>query len=194
MKRPRIPRISKKLLIITVPIATFMLGATAALYAAQSSYSYKHPYSDDQVQKIVVGEYSSANYQTSINIDEIYDLVNQERTKAGLKPLTRNARLDASAKAKCLHMVENGYWSHYAPDGTPPWLFITKQGYGYSTAGENLAKDFATSSGIVRGWMSSQGHKDNILNTQFTESGMAGCNTTENETTISIVQHFAKPL
>ena len=128
----------------------------------------------------------------TLNTDEIFTLVNKEREKVGLKPLIRDARLDASAAAKCNDMVTRNYWSHADPDGVMPWHFMVEQGVTYSTAGENLAKDYVTSLGVVSGWMKSEGHKANILSTNFEESGVAVCDGGGTITYLGVaVQHFA---
>ena len=122
--------------------------------------------------------------------DEIFTLVNQEREKVGIKPLIRDARLDASAAAKCNDIAVRQYWSHADPDGVMPWHFIQEAGYDYVTAGENLAKEYYSSAGMVSGWMSSQGHKANILNADFAEAGVSTCESTINGAGIA-VQHYA---
>lgn len=194
MKLPSMPKISKKLLMVALPVVTFMLGATAALYAVQTSYSQKAPYSDSQQKTVVAGEFSSAGYYSEFDVNKMYELVNRERIKAGLNPLTRNAKLDASAKAKCDDMVTRDYWGHEDPNGRMAWHYLAENGYSYKIAGENLAKKYKTNAGVVAGWMSSPGHKANILRAEYTESGMAGCNSTDDQPDVIVVQHFAKPL
>lgn len=115
-------------------------------------------------------------YATSISAAEVIALSNQQRAANGLAALRTNSQLNQAATAKAQHMFANDYWAHFAPDGTPPWYFITASGYSYSTAGENLAKDFNTSAGVVNGWMASSGHRANILNTSFQDTGVAVVN------------------
>lgn len=115
-------------------------------------------------------------YATSISASEIIALSNNERTSRGLGALATSAALTQAAQAKAAHMFANNYWAHVAPDGTTPWYFMGQAGYAYIAAGENLAKDFDTSVGVVNGWMNSQGHRDNILNTSFLDTGVAAVN------------------
>lgn len=115
-------------------------------------------------------------YATSISTAEIISLSNNERTSRGLGALATNSALNAAALAKANHMIANDYWAHVAPDGTTPWDFIAGAGYSIYTAGENLAMGFMTSSGVVQGWMNSPGHKANILNDTFADTGVAAVN------------------
>jgi uncharacterized protein YkwD len=127
---------------------------------------------------------------------EVAILSNQQRVDAGLAPLQRNPMLDQSASAKLEHMLENGYWAHDAPDGTTPWYFFDLSGYRHDIAGENLARDFDTSRGVVDGWMDSPSHRDNMLTPGYTEMGVAAKYLTLGSVSRGwlIVAHYAKPL
>lgn len=102
-------------------------------------------------------------YATAISVGELHSISNAQRTNNGIAPLSLNGQLNQAALAKAQHMFANNYWAHNAPDGTTPWSFISNAGFTYSIAGENLAKNFSTSAGVVDGWMNSPGHRDNIL-------------------------------
>lgn len=125
-----------------------------------------------------VGKTQILGYAVNINTNDVFIASNQERIKAGLDPLTINNSLVYAATAKANHMFANNYWAHIAPDGTTPWSFIITSGYSYSTAGENLAKGFNTSVGVVDGWMGSPTHKANVLNVDFKDVGYAAVNGT----------------
>lgn len=124
---------------------------------------------------------------SDITIENLFNEVNSERIKAGLSPLTLNYYLNQSAADKCADMAEYNYWAHENPNGTSPWYFVGKY-VRYRTAGENLAKEFHTTAGLVRGWMSSPTHRDNIVKPEFTQVGYGIC---EDETYKTIVvQHL----
>ncbi len=137
--------------------------------------------------------YQVLGYATSISADQIVYLTNQQRANNGLSALTTNYQLTQAAQAKAQDMFAKDYWSHYAPDGTSPWYFISSSGYDYTTAGENLAKDFNTSDGVVTGWMNSPAHRDNILSTAFQDIGIAAVNGTQQgvQTTIVVAMYGA---
>jgi len=110
---------------------------------------------------------------SDIDVYELFILANNERKSRGIKELTIDTRLVAAAEAKGNDMIAKDYWSHYGPNGESPWDFIINAGYDYSYAGENLAKDFSSSSPIHSAWMASPSHRDNIINSSFENIGIA---------------------
>ena len=142
-----------------------------------------------------IGLTNILGFATDISTDKLYQLVNQERQKAGLGALTYNDKLSGAAYAKAQDMFSKNYWAHFGPDGKTPWDFILNSGYRYEYAGENLAKNFLFSDGVVSAWMNSQTHRDNILKSEYSEVGYAIVNGTLNgEQTTLVVQMFGKPL
>lgn len=132
---------------------------------------------------------------TDITVNKLYELTNQQREKNGLPDLIYSNKLSAAAYNKAQDMFAKNYWSHYAPDGKTPWDFILSSGYQYEYAGENLAKNFLLSDGVVDAWMKSSTHRDNILRNNYTEVGFAIVNGTLNgEQTTLVVQMLGKPL
>jgi hypothetical protein len=111
------------------------------------------------------------SYATDISVQGLLDGTNNERTGNGLGSLRLNAQLSQAAQAKAADMVADNYWAHTSPSGKTPWTFINAAGYSYTTAGENLAYGFATSSETIAGWMNSPGHRANILNTSYRDVG-----------------------
>lgn len=132
---------------------------------------------------------------TNITVEELVKEVNRERTKKGLPPLHYSSKLEKAAYDKAQNMFNQRYWAHYGPDGSTPWDFILASGYHYQYAGENLAKDFLFSDGVVDAWMASPTHRDNILRPQYTDMGIAVVNgTLQEEPTTLVVQIFGAPL
>ncbi|MBQ7363219.1 MAG: SafA/ExsA family spore coat assembly protein [Clostridia bacterium] len=103
---------------------------------------------------------------------EVVRLVNVERTKRGLSPLSHNWQLSRVARYKSLDMKQNGYFSHTSPTYGSPFQMMKSFGITYRTAGENIAKGQTTPAAVVSGWMNSSGHRANILNSSFTEIGV----------------------
>jgi len=126
---------------------------------------------------------------------EIFTLVNAERTKKGLAPLRENPLLDKSAELKAEDLIQKDYWAHNSPEGLEPWNFFQRVGYGYSYAGENLAKNFYNPQDIINSWMNSEEHRKDILNGVYEETGIAVVYPTVTNVlftsgTLLIVQHF----
>lgn len=134
-------------------------------------------------------------YATDITKEKLYQLTNEQRAAQGLQPLEYNEKLAAAAQKKAEDMFARNYWAHYGPDGTTPWSFILESGYKYEYAGENLAKNFMFSDGVVDAWMKSQTHRENILRPEYREVGFAVVDGVLNgEETTLVVQMFGTPL
>ncbi len=124
----------------------------------------------------------------------VVDLTNEERVSYDEAPLRRNATLDEAARLKAEHMAQNEYFAHYAPDGTSPWHWFDEAGYVYAHAGENLAIHFTDSAEVVEAWMKSPKHKENIVDTDFTEIGVGTAKGEfEGYETVYVVQLFGTP-
>lgn len=115
-------------------------------------------------------------YATDINVEKLLVLTNQKRSEDGLGPLVLNPQLSQAAAGKAEDMLKKNYWSHNAPDGTTPWVFIRGVGYDYYYAGENLAKNFSNSEGVVNAWMASPTHRENMLKPEYQDIGFAVAN------------------
>ncbi len=109
----------------------------------------------------------------SFSAQQIIDLTNAQRVQNGLGPLTYNGMLASAAAAKAQDMFTVNYWAHNSPLGKTPWSFITGAGYRYVYAGENLARDFNDAGSVVGAWMNSPSHRENILDSNFKEIGVA---------------------
>lgn len=130
-------------------------------------------------------------YATDIYADQLLSETNQKRAEAGLPPLMMNSQLSQAAAAKAQDMFAKDYWAHNSPDGKTPWDFIKGSGYVYTLAGENLAKNFSDSSGVVNAWMASPSHRDNLLKAGYRDVGFAVVNGVLNgEETTLVVQMF----
>jgi len=130
-------------------------------------------------------------YASDITPTDLLVQTNQQRTAAGLAPLKMDARLNQSAALKAANMFQEDYWAHVSPSGIQPWHWFDVAGYHYQYAGENLAKDFDTTSGTIAGWMNSPGHRANILNGNYADVGFAVVNGTlvGGQTTL-VVAHY----
>ena len=133
-------------------------------------------------------------YSSEITAEKVFLLTNQQRQASGLPLLRFNSTLSESATKKAQDMFANNYWAHNSPAGKSPWEFFKEAGYDYSTAGENLAKDFADTESLMKAWMKSPTHKANIVNEKYKEIGIGVVNgTLEGVKTTLVVQHFGAP-
>lgn len=98
---------------------------------------------------------------------EVLTLVNQERTKRGLSPLSWGSSCEEAAQIRATEIISK--YSHTRPDGSSWNTACPIPSYGGST-GENLAAGNTTTSpaSVVATWMASDTHRANILNEDFT--------------------------
>lgn len=131
-----------------------------------------------------------------LTTDGVFLWTNRHRADAGRRALARNASLDRAAELKLREMFELQYFDHVSPDGEGPADKASRAGYAYIAIGENLALgNYADDEALVRAWMDSPGHRENILSTSFTELGVAvGRGNFEGHATWLAVQMFGRPL
>ncbi|MGE5508370.1 MAG: CAP domain-containing protein [Chitinophagales bacterium] len=103
---------------------------------------------------------------------QLFDLVNQDRTQHGLKPLAVNADLTRLARMKAQDMVTNNYFGHISPTyGSPPDM-VRAAGISYTVGvGENIVENNSIQK-MYLSWINSPSHQANIVYPTFTEAGM----------------------
>lgn len=89
--------------------------------------------------------------------DDVLDLVNAHRAEAGCGALTLDGALDANSQAWSDAQAAADTMSHSPGAGT--------------TYGENVAVGYPTAADVVAAWMASPGHRDNILNCEYSTTG-----------------------
>ena len=103
---------------------------------------------------------------------EVVRLVNEQRARNGLKPLTENWELSRVARYKSQDMVDKRYFSHTSPTYGTPFQMMKSFGLTFRTAGENIAYGQKTPQAVVSAWMNSSGHRANILSASYTQIGV----------------------
>lgn len=105
-------------------------------------------------------------------VQEVVDLTNKERAKEGLKALQIDVKLTQSAQAKSQDMKNNNYFSHTSPTYGSPFDQMKSLGITYKSAGENIAMGQRSAAEVVKAWMESPGHRENIMNPSYTHIGV----------------------
>ena len=108
----------------------------------------------------------------SAEAEAVLKLVNEERAKAGLKPLKMSEELRSIANLKARDMAENNYFDHTSKTYGTPFQMLQDFGVHYSAAGENIAAGQQTPEEVMKSWMNSSGHRANILNANFDTLGV----------------------
>jgi hypothetical protein len=130
----------------------------------------------------------------AITPEKILELTNRERTSVRLIPLKTNGQLTAAAQAKVEAILVSQIFDHTINNRRfSAW--IKDSGYKYSLAGENLAIDFITSEGVVKAWMASRDHRENLFGQEYTDTGIAAIEGKfSGQNTIIVAQIFGAPL
>lgn len=124
---------------------------------------------------------------------QVFNLVNAERAKAGIGLLTLNPQLVAAAQIHARNMAASGVLDHNLTGVAQPTLISRAQfvGYRYGWLGENIASGFSDAQSVVKAWMDSPEHRANILLGDLTEAGI-GVGTGPGGT-LYFCQEFASP-
>jgi uncharacterized protein YkwD len=116
---------------------------------------------------------------TTVAEDSILCLLNNERASRGLRKLRLSHKLASSAQFQSQDMIDRHYFEHQRRGGPDLVKRIKRTGYFRRvrswSVGENIAwgtSDYATPSSLVKAWMESSGHRENILNPDFREIGV----------------------
>ena len=121
--------------------------------------------------------------------------IQRDRTES-LPPLAQNDLLDKIATERLEDMFSKQYFEHQSPKGIGASDVAKETGYEYISIGENIALgNFKNDQVLVQAWMDSPGHRANILNSSYTQIGIAVKKGVykERETWMG-VQIFARPL
>ncbi|OKI89376.1 CAP domain-containing protein [Micromonospora sp. CB01531] len=108
----------------------------------------------------------------SAELQQVVDLVNKERAKAGCKALAVNAKLMLAAQRHSQDQADHKTMSHDGSDGSDAGDRLDRVGYAWRAYGENVAWNQQTPAAVMDAWMNSAGHRANILNCSYTELGV----------------------
>ncbi len=104
--------------------------------------------------------------------EQVLEVVNAERGKAGCGPLALNGKLTSAAQRHSEDMAARHYFDHTNPDGKGPGDRVTAAGYSWQSVGENIAAGQGSPADVMGSWMNSPGHRANIVNCGFREMGL----------------------
>jgi uncharacterized protein YkwD len=132
----------------------------------------------------------------TLTVDGVIAQTNDQRAENGnLPPLAENATLDDVATLRIDDLFQQQYFGHVGPQGESAITVASSVGYTSLALGENLALgNYAGDIGVVAAWMASPGHRANILDTQYTQIGVAVREGTfEGQESWLAVQIFGRP-
>ena len=163
-------------------LQTSALCLTAVLTACRGASVYQETNGDGS------GSISSG----AVAVD-IVRYTNDARVKNGRVPLSSNPRLMEAARIHAQQMASHGSMEHTISGAQYPTMQSRLQavGYAYSNAAENIAWNVPNAKRAVDGWMTSEGHRTNILDPNLTEMGGAVAQNPRGET--YWIQVFGRP-
>ena len=168
-------------IVTSVPKNTYIrvFAGVGDWYVVQVEGDFVGAVSKKYVKPIYPGANTGSNSNTgtttssNMNSDEkeVFDLINKQRAQNGLSLLKENSELQRVARIKAQDMVNNNYFSHTSPTYGSPFDMMKSFKISYNTAGENIAGNSSNSSAVTA-WMNSPGHRANILNSSFNQTGI----------------------
>lgn len=125
---------------------------------------------------------------------KIIQLTNEIRKNLNISLLTQNSLLNQAALAKAQDMILNQYFDHVSQQGKGLAFWLNNVNYNYKSAGENLALGFADAKEVVDAWVKSSTHYKNIIDSDFSQIGVAMVSGTFADADTSLVaQFFGQP-
>jgi uncharacterized protein YkwD len=135
----------------------------------------------------------AAKFEMSKDEQTLLELLNKERAKAKLPPLSPHPLLFKTARAHSANMAKQRKLEHIL-DGKKPPHRVLAAGYDYGKLSENIAVSEGPGiplSRIVKLWMESKIHRENLLDDKVTETGLGIAGNDKGETYYT--QEFARP-
>lgn len=121
---------------------------------------------------------------------EVFHLINDERKKAGLNILKIDDDIQQLADERAQELLK--CFSHDRPDKRSCFSIFDDHKIDYSECGENIAAGQRTPKEVVKAWMQSPPHKQNILDPDFTHIGIGHVLDNQSEYPVYWVQIFWK--
>jgi uncharacterized protein YkwD len=147
--------------------AALVAVAVALLLTAGASAATRHRHRHHAEARCAGAHRRIAASTASALKAAVVCLINQQRSGRGLPALRANTDLDHSAQRWTRVLVTHHEFTH----GSNFASRITAAGFHWSQAGENIATGYPTPSSVVRGWMGSTGHCENILDPSYRAVG-----------------------
>lgn len=132
----------------------------------------------------------------------VLELVNAARTEARrcgrdsfepAPPLTMATTLTAAASLHAIDMAARGELTHDGSDGSDSGERMTRAGYTWQIAGENVAAGQPDAEAVVASWLRSPGHCATLMDARYTETGIAFALAPGKNPAVYWAQDFAAP-
>jgi uncharacterized protein YkwD len=118
------------------------------------------------------GSNGSVTPSTASLEQDVVTLINAQRSAVGCPALTIAPQLSQAAQAHALDMANNDFFDHVGSDGSDVGVRVDRTGYNWQVVAENLSSGRSTAAEAVAGWLTSPGHRANILDCSTRETGV----------------------
>ena len=109
------------------------------------------------------------------------------------RPLVMEPRLRCAARRHSEDMAIRDFYDHFNPDGESPGDRIDVTGYSWRQYGENIFKGPTSAQEAFDGWLASEGHCSNLMNSEFRHIGIGYSENLDLEMEPFWTQVFATP-
>lgn len=116
---------------------------------------------------------SAPSKSATATATEVLEILNAARKKAGCGPLKLNNKLMNAAQTHATNMAQKDFFDHSNKDGSKFSSRVKRQGYKYKMVAENIAAGQASGTLVAHDWLGSPGHRKNIMNCKFKDTGIA---------------------
>ena len=140
---------------------SFHREGDVVIYITKGNMRFCHPY------RVVYNQVDTAAYAA-----EVVRIVNEERARYGIGPVRHDIAYQYCADIRAEELTR--HFSHTRPNGRAWNTALEESGLSNLYMAENIAMGYATPAQVVAGWMSSDGHRANILNGTYNHL-MVGC-------------------
>lgn len=127
-------------------------------------------YSASYEDLLPAAEENQKKYKSEIK--EVLKIINGYREEGGLEPLVLDDKLTTVACARAEEIAWSGRFSHYRPNNRFFSSILKDAGITKGSAGENIARGYATPEAVCAAWKDSETHYENIMNPEFTRIGI----------------------
>lgn len=102
----------------------------------------------------------------------VVDATNAARASAALPLVEPDILLTHAAQNRADELVGDGRFDHRRSDGSSFVGAVVAMRYPYHRVAENLAKNYLHSDDVVRGWLGSPAHREQLLRSEYRHIGI----------------------
>jgi len=121
-------------------------------------------------ERITVGRLETPSDLTGLQ-NALLDAHNKERQRNRKSSLSLSKIMCTVAQSHANWMARKGSLSHTGENQSTPFSRLRSAGYAFRAAGENIASGYATVDAVMKAWMNSAGHRNNILSSLYSQAG-----------------------